>query len=128
MSDFRIDERREEEGANVWVVTVPDDSSYFEGHFPGEPVLPAVGQMALIEVLLRELLDERVSIRAFDSMRFRAPLGPGDQLEVRLAPAMAPAGKEVETSTFECELRRAGQSITRGRLRVASADGPTERA
>jgi 3-hydroxymyristoyl/3-hydroxydecanoyl-(acyl carrier protein) dehydratase len=63
------------------------DSPWFAGHFPGHPILPGIAQLALVERALVALLDAPVRIAAVPSLRLRRPLGPGDALVLRLAPA-----------------------------------------
>ena len=62
---------------------VPLDLPYFEGHFPGNPILPAVGIIdATIELLraARKLEDLRVS--RIVSAKFTSPVFPGAKVEI----------------------------------------------
>ena len=63
------------------------DSPWFAGHFPGHPILPGIAHLALVERALGGLLDAPVRIATVPSLRLRRPLGPGDALTLRLAPA-----------------------------------------
>jgi 3-hydroxyacyl-[acyl-carrier-protein] dehydratase len=65
---------------------------FFQGHFPGEPVMPgvlileAMGQVAsiLVAVRLGELQEEKIAfLTGIDKARFRKPVRPGDQLITR---------------------------------------------
>ncbi|MBQ6774603.1 MAG: 3-hydroxyacyl-ACP dehydratase FabZ [Synergistaceae bacterium] len=62
---------------------------FFQGHFPGDPVMPGVmilesmGQVASILVGLRlgeEGLDKIAFLAGADNVRFRKPVRPGDKL------------------------------------------------
>jgi 3-hydroxyacyl-[acyl-carrier-protein] dehydratase len=65
------------------------DEPFFQGHFPGEPVMPGVlvlesmGQVASIMVAVR-LGEKQEGMIAFlagvDKARFRKPVRPGDKL------------------------------------------------
>ena len=66
---------------------VPQESSIFEGHFPGYPIMPGVLQLeALAQVagvlLLRKLEHTgRIALMiGMDSVKLRRPVLPGDQM------------------------------------------------
>lgn len=64
---------------------------FFQGHFPGNPVMPAVLQLELMAqvggVLVNRLMKTDGKIAYFlaaDKARFRRMVGPGDQLRVEI--------------------------------------------
>ena len=65
---------------------------YFQGHFPSQPVMPAVYSLECIAqagaFLLLKTLDEPLKKNAFisaiDKARFRQPVLPGDQLRIEV--------------------------------------------
>lgn len=64
---------------------------YFEGHFPGHPVMPGVLQLeALAQVggiLLNKIHDRKGAVAYFisvDNARFRRMVRPGDQLRMEV--------------------------------------------
>src|SRR6202140_5488687 len=72
----------------VGVKNVSINESFFQGHFPGKPILPGV---LIIEamaqtgglLLLQEIADREGKLLYFvavDDARFRRPVVPGDQL------------------------------------------------
>jgi 3-hydroxyacyl-[acyl-carrier-protein] dehydratase len=92
---------------------VTANEQFFQGHFPGAPVMPgvliveAMAQCAAV-LFLRDIEDREKKLFLFggvDKARFRKPVLPGDQL------------------IMECEVlqRRAGTVRVRGVARVGDA-------
>lgn len=65
--------------------TVPQDLPYFEGHFPGNPTLPAVAMVDLtLELVRRWPGFERAELSLLKTAKFASVIGPGDSVEVSL--------------------------------------------
>jgi len=76
----------------VGIKNVTINESHFQGHFPGQPIMPGV---LIIEsmaqtgglLLLQEVPDRERKLLYFvavDGARFRRPVVPGDQLKVEM--------------------------------------------
>jgi 3-hydroxyacyl-[acyl-carrier-protein] dehydratase len=76
----------------VGIKNVSINESYFQGHFPGKPIMPGV---LIIEsmaqtgglLLLSEVRDREKKLLYFvsiDNARFRRPVVPGDQLKIEM--------------------------------------------
>jgi 3-hydroxyacyl-[acyl-carrier-protein] dehydratase len=76
----------------VGIKNVTINESFFQGHFPGKPIMPGV---LIIEsmaqtggfLLLQEVADREKKLLYFvsiDNARFRRPVVPGDQLKVEM--------------------------------------------
>jgi 3-hydroxyacyl-[acyl-carrier-protein] dehydratase len=76
----------------VGIKNVTINESYFQGHFPGKPIMPGV---LIIEsmaqtggfLLLQEVAEREKKLLYFvsiDNARFRRPVVPGDQLRLEM--------------------------------------------
>ena len=65
-------------------VHVSEDAVWFDGHFPGAPVLPGVAQVALVVDMLNRALEAPHRAVRVSRVRFKQPIRPGDVIGVRL--------------------------------------------
>lgn len=80
-----------EDGHAVGVKTVTVNEPYFQGHFPGHPVMPGVLQveaMAQVASILMMRRTENIGKIGYflsaDSVKFRKPVVPGDTLFIQV--------------------------------------------
>src|ERR1700680_4937907 len=76
----------------VGLKSVAANESYFQGHFPGKPIMPGVliiegmaqtgGLLLLLEIPDRD--KKLLYFAAVDEARFRRPVVPGDQLRMEV--------------------------------------------
>lgn len=87
--DRMIDIDGEESGTGVKNVTI--NEPFFQGHYPGNPVMPgvlqveAMAQAAGILLLRRTTIENKTALfMSCDKVKWRKPVRPGDQLAIRV--------------------------------------------
>lgn len=63
-------------------IHVPKESSWFDGHFPGNPVLPGVAQLSMIFYVIQNAFTEPVKVTSIGRVRFKQMILPDDGLNV----------------------------------------------
>lgn len=95
----------------VALKNVTINEPYFQGHYPGRPVMPGVLQIEAMAqaagVLLLRRLDVGDSIIAFfmsvDKVKFRQAVEPGDALQIHVKITKI-RGNKIATATSECKV------------------------
>ncbi|HHW92768.1 MAG TPA: 3-hydroxyacyl-ACP dehydratase FabZ [Firmicutes bacterium] len=115
-----VDRILEVEGGRraVGLKNVTSNEPFFQGHFPGHPIMPgvliveALAQVAAFAVLgMDEAGDKLGYFTGIDKFRFRRPVIPGDQLrlEVELLRLRSSMGKARVRATVEGEVAAEGE-------------------
>jgi 3-hydroxymyristoyl/3-hydroxydecanoyl-(acyl carrier protein) dehydratase len=73
-------------------VVVPAGSRWFDGHFPGQPVLPGIAQLSMVLELIGRAGGVRVALGGLSRVRFRKMILPDDRLRVVATPKAAAMG------------------------------------
>lgn len=109
----------------VGIKNVSVNEPFFQGHFPGYPVMPgvliieAMAQVGAVAVLtLPEMADKLALFAGIDNARFRRQVVPGDQLrlEVEVLKLRGPIGKGRGIATVD------GQTAAEAELMFALQD------
>ena len=112
---------RSKDGSSDDTFTIAADHPAFAGHFPGHPLLPGVLLLSLVMRALARRPALRARLRhppAIEQVKFLSPVGPGDEVRVRLREA----GSSI---AFECRVGE--RMVTRGQLAASPgrfSDGP----
>lgn len=87
-------------------IEVPSGGAYFEGHFPGRPILPGVAELTLVlEALAREA-GHPVSLQGISFARLRQLVFPGDRLDLE--------AREPGAARLRFDLKRDGVLVANG--------------
>lgn len=113
--DLSVRKRPDAEGLAA-DVHVPAGSRWFDGHFPGNPVLPGVAQLSMVFELIARAFDETVIVRAVSRVRFKQMIVPGDHLAVFAAP------KPEQPGGYAFRITRNDNLVCSGSMTVAAAN------
>jgi len=114
----------------VALKNVTINEPYFNGHFPGNPVMPGVLQLEAMAqasgILLLRIVEKGTKSAFFisaDKVKFRKPVRPGDQLIVTAKLIKARAGK---LGVAEAQCTVDGQIVSSAELMFALVDDAEE--
>jgi 3-hydroxyacyl-[acyl-carrier-protein] dehydratase len=95
-------------------IEIPAGSPFFQGHFPGHPILPGVAQLCLVQQALSEERGESVWIAEIPALKLRSPVRPGDDLDLTWS-------DPDDDTIVRFSLRRAEEVVSTGSLRLGAA-------
>ncbi len=98
-------------------IAVPADGPWFEGHFPGRPILPGVAELAFAIAMLRQETGKPLPLQGIAFARLRHPVLPGDRLELSGRESASPVG---ETARLRFDLKRDGVLVANGEFIVGT--------
>ena len=67
-------------------IRVPSDSPWFDGHFPGEPILPGVAQIGMVFDTIKKAHNQELMVSSVRRVRFKRIIRPDDQLKIIAVP------------------------------------------
>jgi 3-hydroxymyristoyl/3-hydroxydecanoyl-(acyl carrier protein) dehydratase len=73
-------------------IHVPSDSPWFNGHFPGEPILPGVAQIGMVLEAIRKAQKQELTVSSVRRVRFKSIIRPDDRLKILAAPLKQETG------------------------------------
>lgn len=79
-------------GETVRQVAVPSDSIWFQGHFPGDPLLPGIAQLHLVMETIRTSLNADVLLTGLKRVRFKRVIRPHETIAIAVDPVQDKTG------------------------------------
>lgn len=73
------------EGCAEGEIVLPPDFPGFQGHFPGEPTLPGVCQIQIMELFMELASGTPFPLKTLSRTKFFSPVAPGDRLRLLLS-------------------------------------------
>ena len=101
-------------------VTVSIDPAHpaLEGHFPGNPVVPAVVILGKVFEVLRKVVPQPIQVVDIPYAKFVSPLKPGEPITIRLE------SNEAQEVMFSCQA--GSRLISNGSLKIIGLEATTQ--
>lgn len=96
----------------------PADFPAFAGHFPGQPVLPAVMQLVIVRMLAGDLLQVVLDTVKIGRIKFKGMIKPEERVQIEIN--MDKSGQYWD-AVFK--LKKAGELVTSGNITFRTRQG-----
>lgn len=93
-------------------IKIPENSPWFAGHFPDDPVFPGIAQLDMVAAAVAEFKQDDLWIKKLSRIKFRKLIRPGDELSI-----LAVGSKEKNSYSFRIIV--AGQEACSGVMSLA---------
>jgi 3-hydroxyacyl-[acyl-carrier-protein] dehydratase len=92
------------------------DSLWFSGHFPDEPILPGIAQLAMVSEAIGRL-HENLKIKCVRRVKFRQIIKPNDRLKLNVKQAAD------HPERFDFRIMREGEVACSGIMETVNKSG-----
>ncbi|MBU1568883.1 MAG: hypothetical protein KJ630_25070 [Proteobacteria bacterium] len=69
---------------NTTSVITENNSPWFSGHFPNNPILPGIAQLKMVVDVITKLGADNVCLTGLSRVKFRKIVRPGEQLDIQV--------------------------------------------
>ena len=90
-------------------ITVPADSMWFSGHFPGNPILPGVAQLEMVARAIGRNYGKNLYVTRLGRVKFKSLAHPGENLRIEARPA-------TEDGAFTFSIHAEAREICHGNM------------
>lgn len=94
----------EAESSHIFTLDIDPKHKIFEGHFPGQPVLPGVCQIEMVKELLSDIIGRKARLLSSGNIKYIEIVDPSrdPRIEMQLTINQQPEGIRVSaTSSFK---------------------------
>jgi len=102
-------------------ITVPPDSNWFSGHFPGEPVLPGIAQLGMVFDAVNRAGGQKFRITGVRRVRFKQIVRPDDRMHLTIR------AQKNRTESYDFRIQVNAEVVCTGIMTVALAGAPEDR-
>jgi 3-hydroxyacyl-[acyl-carrier-protein] dehydratase len=81
---FKIEKLQHDAGQIIASLNINKNSSIFEGHFPGQPVVPGACMLQLVKDVLEEVLHMPILLKKAANIKFINMITPANSLIAKL--------------------------------------------
>ncbi len=64
-------------------VKTDENSPWFAGHFPDDPILPGIAQLGMVADIINRFSKENLLIRSLSRIKFKRLIRPGELLSIQ---------------------------------------------
>ena len=93
-------------------VTTDEQSPWFSGHFPGDPILPGIAQLKMVTDVIGKALEKDLYLAGLTRIKFKKLIRPGVVLDID-----AVTGKQKNSYSFRITSNQ--ENVCSGTLTLA---------
>lgn len=74
----------DQQGSVAATVVVPSASPWFSGHFPGDPILPAIAQLGIVFEIIQKASEGAIIPKSVHRIKYRRIIRPEEAIHISL--------------------------------------------
>lgn len=95
---YSIQSLQQEDGAIKSSVELNQFNAIFQGHFPGQPVVPGVCMVQIIKEILETAIGKSLQLKAADHIKFLSMVNPQESTGLQAVISYAPAEEKINVT------------------------------